>query len=77
MSLSPEEQALIGERKSKLMQAVRKLPEQQRTTLILRYYHELTVVEIAALMGVVERTVYVWLRKAFEILNDELKELQE
>jgi RNA polymerase sigma-70 factor (ECF subfamily) len=72
-----EEQVLHAERKSTLMRAVDKLPEEQRTVLVLRYYHDLTVVEIAELMGVVERTVYVWLRRTFEKLHDELEELRD
>jgi RNA polymerase sigma-70 factor, ECF subfamily len=72
-----EEHVLHAERKSILMQAVGELPEEQRTALVLRYYHDLTVVEIAELMGVTERTVYVWLRKAFEKLHDELEEIQD
>jgi RNA polymerase sigma-70 factor (ECF subfamily) len=73
-SLSPEEQVLQRERKGALVRIIRELPEEQRTALILRYYHELPIAEIAGLMGVVERTIYVWLRKAFERIQAELEE---
>jgi RNA polymerase sigma-70 factor, ECF subfamily len=73
----PEEQVLHGEQRDELMRAVGRLPEEQRTALVLRYDHGLTVVEIADLLGVVERTVYVWLRKAFDRLHEELEDLQD
>jgi RNA polymerase sigma-70 factor, ECF subfamily len=73
----PEEQLLNAERKDLLLHGVSGLPEEQRTALILRYYHELTVAEIAELMGVVERTIYVWFRKAFERLQEDLEEFQD
>jgi RNA polymerase sigma-70 factor (ECF subfamily) len=76
-SISPERQVLFKERKGTLMRSVAALPADQRTTLILRYYHEMTIAEIADLMGVVERTVYVRLRKAFERLQEDLGELQD
>lgn len=73
-SLSPEDHVLQRERKGALLRIIRELPEEQRTALILRYYHELPIAEIADLLGVVERTVYVWLRKAFERLQAELED---
>lgn len=73
----PEMQVLSNERKSSLMRSVSVLPEDQRTTLILRYYHEMTIAEIADLMGVVERTVYVRIRKAFERLQEDLGDIQD
>lgn len=76
-SMTPEAQVLNKEDKGNLIRFVAALPEDQRTTLVLRYYHGMTISEIADMMGVVERTVYVRLRKALERLQEDLGKSQE
>jgi RNA polymerase sigma-70 factor (ECF subfamily) len=52
--------------------AVNALDEKYRLPLILRYYHELPIVEIAQVLGVSERTVHRRLRAAHQDLTGRL-----
>ena len=49
---TPEEELLEKERKERLAEAVEKLPERERLILDLYYKEELTLKEIAGVLGV-------------------------
>jgi RNA polymerase sigma-70 factor (ECF subfamily) len=53
---SPPDPAVITER-SDLLKALRKLPPKQAAAIVLRHYHGYTNREIAAALGIPERTV--------------------
>jgi RNA polymerase sigma-70 factor (ECF subfamily) len=48
---SPTEALLRGERATRVRAAIARLPKKQRTTLVLRVYHELPHEEIAGILG--------------------------
>lgn len=62
----PEQTALQQEQDAALWQAIKTLDDHRRETIILRYYHELTLLEIGEVMGVSERTIRTWLHAAHE-----------
>lgn len=64
----------IDPKDSDLFQAVMALPEQHRTVLYLFYYEELTVKEIADLMGLTVTTVTSRLHRARKRLKLDLTE---
>jgi RNA polymerase sigma-70 factor (ECF subfamily) len=72
----PEEHALQAEARADVWQAVQALPEPQRLAVVLRYYHDLRLGEIAAVLGVTERTVNNRLRAAHARLRGQLETLQ-
>lgn len=49
--------------------AVAALPVRQRTALVLRYYSDLPVAEVAVVMGCAEGTVRAWTFKAIRALR--------
>lgn len=53
---SPPDPAVITER-SDLLNALRRLPPKQAAAIVLRHYHGYTNREIAAVLGIPERTV--------------------
>jgi RNA polymerase sigma-70 factor (ECF subfamily) len=57
-----------------LMQAVRSLPAQQRAVVVLHYYEDRPVAEIAALLGCTESAAKVWLHRARRRLAELLTE---
>ena len=61
-----EQVALKQEQDTALWQAINALDDRRRETVILRYYHELTLPEIGQVMGVSERTIRTWLHTAHE-----------
>ena len=73
---SPEQTAIQSETDNELWQAIRSMDEKQRLPVILRYYHELPVAEIAALLHIPEGTVHSRLNKARAHLRAMLKEGQ-
>lgn len=62
----PEQTTLRQEQDAALWQAINALDDRRRETVILRYYHELTLPEIGQVMGVSERTIRSWLHTAHE-----------
>lgn len=68
----PEAQAIQAEAHAELWQAVRGLPEPQRLVVVLRYEHDLRLAEIAAVLGVTERTVHNRLRAAHQRLREQI-----
>lgn len=70
----PESEAIKNEADSKLWQAVHTLGEKHRIPIILRYYHELSVAEIAEILGIPVGTVHSRLNHARERLRVWLKD---
>jgi RNA polymerase sigma-70 factor (ECF subfamily) len=70
---SPEEAVIQQERDGKLWKAIEKMNEKQRTPLILRYFHELSVAEIAEILRISEGTVHSRLFTAREYLRATLE----
>ncbi|MFF4240146.1 SigE family RNA polymerase sigma factor [Actinomadura geliboluensis] len=54
---SAEAEAMVGEDRREVMEALHRLPARQREALVLRYFCDLSVEEIAAAMGVGTGTV--------------------
>lgn len=69
----PEQTALRQEQDAALWQAINALDDRRRETVILRYYHELTLAEIGEVMGVSERTIRTWLHTAHQEMRRRLK----
>lgn len=65
----PEEAAVIGDERDRLMQYVMQLPESYREVIILYYYQDLTTVEIAEVTGQNENTIKTRLFRARGILK--------
>ncbi len=65
----PEEIALQNETDAEVWQALRALDDKLREPVVLRYYHDLPVAEIALIVGVSERTIHTRLRAAHEQLK--------
>ena len=70
----PEESVERGERTELMRQALEMLTSDQREVLVLRYYNELTVPEIAKLLGRREGTVKSRLSRALGRLEQVLSE---
>jgi RNA polymerase sigma-70 factor, ECF subfamily len=67
-----ERQVIHTEREREVRLAVGALDEKGRLPVILRYYHELSIAEIAQVFGVSERTVHNRLRAAHQALTARL-----
>ena len=70
----PEESAIQNESDQRLWQRIRYLDEKHRVPLILRYFHDLPVAEIAQILDVPLGTVRSRLNTARERLRDVLKD---
>jgi RNA polymerase sigma-70 factor (ECF subfamily) len=73
---SLEQTAIQNESDAAVWRAIHSLDEKQRLPVILRYYHDYPVAEIAALLQIPEGTVHSRLNKARETLRQVLKEGQ-
>lgn len=71
---SVEENAIQGESKETLWHAVRSMDEKHRLPVVLRYYHDLSVAEIAHILQIPEGTVHSRLNTARKQLHQVLKE---
>jgi len=71
--LQPEERAVQNESDAEIWGAIQSLPETQRLTVTLRYYHSLPIHEIAQILGVSERAIHARLRKAHNHLRESLE----
>jgi len=65
------------ERHRNLKQAIEMLPEIQREMIVLRYFSELTVPEIAAMTGIREGTIKSRLSRAVDRLGEILRKQEE
>lgn len=70
----PEQVVIQNEAEAALWRAVKSLNDKQREVVILRYYHDLRLNEIAQTIGVSERTVRAWLHSAHEKMRTSLKD---
>jgi RNA polymerase sigma-70 factor (ECF subfamily) len=75
--LPPESEAIQNEADAALWHAVHALDEKHRIPIVLRYYHELPVADIAEMLGVPVGTVHSRLNHARERLRMLLKEARE
>lgn len=64
-----DEDALRGDRRRAVLAAIAKLPSRQREVVVLRYYEDLAVTEIAALLGVSVGAVSSSLSRALDTLG--------
>ena len=69
-----EQITITREANRAVRQALQRLSDKQREVVILRYYHNLKIDDIARVAGVSERTVRTWLQQAHEQLREWLKE---
>jgi RNA polymerase sigma-70 factor (ECF subfamily) len=70
----PEAEFQKIESDAALWSAIRRLADQQREAIVLRYYHDLPIANIAQVTGVSERTVHNRLHAAHERLRTLLEE---
>ncbi len=73
---SAEVMALIAEEHREVLLALRRLPPRQREALVLRFYLDLPVPEIAAAMGVTQGTVKSTTSRGLTALAQLLEEYQ-
>ena len=72
---TPEDRIVQSEREAALWNELNKLDERHRTAVVLRYFHDLPVTEIAQVMGTHEGTIHSRLHTARERLKDALQHL--
>ena len=70
----PESEALQRESDSRLWRAIRALDDKHRIPVILRYYHDLPIAEIAETLGIPIGTVHSRLNHARSTLRTLLKD---
>jgi RNA polymerase sigma-70 factor (ECF subfamily) len=73
--LSPDEIAVDGERARRVLSAVAELPRPQRDAIALRYSSDLTVHEIAALIGKSEAATQKLIGRGLDRLKEMLNDL--
>jgi RNA polymerase sigma-70 factor (sigma-E family) len=67
---STEDQLVDAEGRQEVLDALRGLPSRQRDAVVLRYWGELGIEEIAATMGVSRNTVKTHLKRGLAALED-------
>jgi RNA polymerase sigma-70 factor (ECF subfamily) len=65
----PEEAVIWSEVQAQVWAALQRLGETERLVLILRYYHDLPIHQIAQVLQVNERTIYKYLKRAHSRLQ--------
>lgn len=68
----PERSALIGERRAQVQRALQQIPEGYRSVTVLRYWHDLSYLEIAEALNLTEATVKTRLHRARKMLMEAL-----
>ena len=71
---SVEEDAIQHESDESLWRAIHNMDEKHRIPIVLRYYHDLSVAEIANILQIPEGTVHSRLNTARKQLHEVLKE---
>ena len=74
-SYTPEETVIQNEKEALLWQALNSLDERHRIVVVLRYFHELSISEIAEILSINEGTIHSRLHTARERLKNSLEEL--
>ena len=73
---SAEEKVIQNEEEAVLWQAIEKLKDKQRVPLVLRYFNDLSIIEIAEILGTREGTIHSRLHFARERLRAELEKMR-
>ncbi|NJN15839.1 MAG: sigma-70 family RNA polymerase sigma factor [Oscillochloris sp.] len=68
----PERSAMYAERRDLVQQALLTLPEGYRSVTVLRYWHDLSYLEIAEALNLTEATVKTRLHRARKMIADAL-----
>lgn len=71
----PEKQTIQDERTDRIMQAVIALDPKYRLPIVLRYYQELPIAQIAEILNVSSRTVHTRLKSAHNMIKQSLGEI--
>jgi len=66
---TPEEEVVRTEKEAQVWNELNKLDERHRTVIILRYFHEMSISEIAETMSISEGTIHSRLHNAREKLR--------
>jgi len=74
-SYNPSEQASKAEQTEQVRQAIERLPERQRATLVLAYYQQLSYTDVAQVLGCSVGTVKTQMFRALKTLADKLPEI--
>ena len=74
---SPEETLIQNEKEAILWQSLNQLDEKHRMVVVLRYFHELSVAEIAQILSTHEGTIHSRLHNAREKLKSVLERIGE
>jgi RNA polymerase sigma-70 factor (ECF subfamily) len=69
----PERSALADERRATVQRALQRLPETYRGVTVLRYWHDLSYLEIAEALKLTEATVKTRLHRARKLLEEALR----
>lgn len=69
----PERHALLDERRAAVQRALQRLSETYRSVTVLRYWHDLSYLEIAEALGLSEATVKTRLHRARKQLAEALE----
>ena len=70
----PQDVVVAGEDQHRIVEELRELSDRQRDCLLLRYYMDLTEVEIAETLGISPNSVKTHCRRAMAALRDRLGE---
>ncbi|TQJ12500.1 RNA polymerase sigma-70 factor (sigma-E family) [Kribbella jejuensis] len=73
---SAESDAVLGEERSQVQQALHALPRRTREVLVLRYYLDLPFAEIAQTLGISESSARATSSRGLAVLTERLKELR-
>lgn len=71
--LSPEQETLLQEQVARIWKATATLPERQQTVFLLRFADDMTLLEIAAAMGLSENAVKVHLYRALRAVRAQME----
>ncbi len=69
----PSDRAVADEETAGVLGALRTLPDRQRACLVLRYYEELSIAEIASTLGISENSVKTHCRRGLAALESRLE----
>ncbi|HSL45610.1 MAG TPA: RNA polymerase sigma factor [Anaerolineales bacterium] len=73
--ISPEEAIIYNETEAAIWNALSELDERHRVVVVLRYFHELPILEISQILSVNEGTIHSRLHSAREKLRNSLQHL--